>query len=507
MKKIIAKGMALILVVTLVLGSITVGKKTEVQAAEKYTIKVNLGTNCTTIYKGKKAVKAMICSPSSETPTGTFYIPVKYRWHEMIGNCYAQYCTRITTGILFHSVWYYKNGDKSTMSVAAYNVMGNKASHGCVRLLCKDAKWIYDKCPIGTKIVIFWGDKSDDPLPRPSFTPIKNGKFTDWDPTDPDPNNPYRKRKPTVTVNQSTVEYGKKVNPLNLVTIQDSAGNTISDSQVKVKGKINTKKLGTYNVRFSVKDSLGNKTVKTVKFKVVDTKAPKITGAKSKKDVAQGSRVNLLKGVKARSATGIKLTSKIKVSVKYKKKKVKVKKGFVLFSKKGTYKITYTVKGKNKKKASKTVTYKVKSHKVKLTLTKKNVTVTQGDKFNYHAYVKSVKSYKGKALKVRNTVTYTGNVDTSKPGTYIVTYKAQYKNQKYTAVTAKLKVVVTKKATVAPETPTIQPPVTEQPTEPPVTEPPTTEQPTTEPEEPTIGGNTGESANETTGWTDFHETK
>ena len=87
----------------------------------------------------------------------------------------------------------------------------------------------------------------------------------------------------------------------------------------------------------------------------------------------------------------------------------------------------------------------------------------------------------------------------SKPGTYIVTYKAQYKNQKYTAVTAKLKVVVTKKATVAPETPTIQPPAMEQPTEPPVTEPPTTE-----PEQTTIGGNTGESANETTGWTDFH---
>lgn len=209
--------------------------------------------------------------------------------------------------------------------------------------------------------------------------------------------------------------------------------------------------------------------------------------------------MNLLKGVKARSATGINLTSKIKVSVKYKKKKVKVKKGSVLFSKKGTYKITYTVKGKNKKKASKTVKYNVKSHKVKLTLTRKSVTLTQGEPFNYNAYVKNVKSYKGKALKVRNTVTHTGNVDMSKPGTYIVTYKAQYKNQKYTAVTAKLKVVVTKKATVAPETPTIQPPAMEQPTEPPVTEPPTTE-----PEQTTIGGNTGESANETTGWTDFH---
>lgn len=500
MKKVITKGIALMLAVTLIFGSLVIGKTADVQASEKYTIKVNLGTNCTTIYKGKKAVKAMICSPSSETPTGTFYIPVKYRWHEMIGNCYAQYCTRITTGILFHSVWYYKNGDKSSMSVAAYNVMGNKASHGCVRLLCKDAKWIYDKCPIGTKIVIFWGDKSDDPLPRPSFTPIKNGKFTDWDPTDPDPKNPYRKKIPTITVNQGTVEYGKKVKPLNLVTIKDSAGNIVSKSRVKVKGKINTKKLGTYKVRFFVKDSLGKSIKKTIKFKVVDTKAPAIKGAKTKKDVAQGSRVNILKGIKARSATGINLTSRVKVSVKYKGKKVTVKKGSVLLNKKGTYKITYTVKGKNKKKTSKTITYKVKSHKVKLMMTNKSVTVTQGEDFDYNAYVKSVKSYKDKSLKISNTVTHTGNVDMSKPGTYVVTYKAQYKNQEYTAVTAKLTVVVTKKETDVPEPPTTEQPTPEQPT----TEPSTPEQPTTAPEETTADESTGESANETTGWTDFH---
>lgn len=65
--------------------------KTEAKESTNYVIKVNLGTNCTTIYnKEGKAIKAMICSPSSETPTGTFYVPVKYRWHEMIGNCYAR---------------------------------------------------------------------------------------------------------------------------------------------------------------------------------------------------------------------------------------------------------------------------------------------------------------------------------------------------------------------------------------------------------------------------------
>lgn len=486
MKKILKKVIVWGLVAAMTLGCVTVAKTTNVQAAGKYTIKVNLGTNCTTIYKNGKAVKAMICSPSNETPTGTFYIPVKYRWHEMIGNCYAQYCSRITTGILFHSVWYYHNGDKSSMSVAAYNVMGQKASHGCVRLLCKDAKWIYDKCPVGTKITIFWGDKSDDPLPRPSFTPIRNGKFTDWDPTDPDPNNPYKKKNPTITVHSSSVEYGKKVKPLDLVTVKDSAGNVLSDSQVKVKGKINTKKLGTYKVTFTVKDSLGNKTVKTIKFKVVDTKPPKIKGAKARKDVALGSRVNLLNGIKANSVTGANLTSRVKVSVKTKGKKVTVKKGSVLFSKKGTYKITYTVKGFNKKVTSKTVTYKVKSHQLKLELKNKNVTITEGSTFDYNAYVESVKSYKGKSLKISSTVTYKGKVDTTKPGTYVITYKAQYKDLSYTAVTAKLTVVVKAKEQTS------------------VPEEPTTEQPTTSSEETTTEGNGAQVSNETSGWTELY---
>ena len=455
MKKIMTKSLSLFLSVVMVLSCITITKPNKVSAdSTAYTIKVNLGTNCTTVYKNGKAIKAMICSPSNETPTGTFYVPVKYRWHEMIGNCYAQYCTRITTSILFHSVWYYKNGDKSSMSVKAYNVMGQKASHGCVRLLCKDSKWIYDHCAVGTKVVIFWGKKSDDPIKRPSFTPITNGKFTDWDPTDPDPKNPYKKKVPTVKANKTKIEFGTKVKLKNLVSAKDSAGNAIAKKKIKTKGKINTNKLGTYKVKYTVKDSLGNKVTKTFKFKVVDTKAPVISGAADNKDVAQGSKANVLTGVTAKSVPGKNLTSKIKVSVKYKNKKVSVKKGSVKFSNTGTYNITYSVKGRNKKEAKKTVKYKVKSHKVKLTLTASKVTLVQGTNAEFgYTYVKSLKTYDNKDLKIKKYVTYTGKVDMNKPGKYVITYKAQYKNQTYTAVTKKLTVTVKAKP-ATPEQPT-----------------------------------------------------
>lgn len=439
--------------------SSTVQVQAKVKESKNYTIKVNLGTNCTTIYDKKgKAIKAMICSPSTETPTGTFYVPEKYRWHEMIGNCYAQYCTRIAPQILFHSVWYYKDGDKSTMSVAAYNVMGQKASHGCVRLLCKDAKWIYDHCAVGTKIVIFWGNKKDDPLKRPSFTPIKTGAFMSWDPTDPDKNNPYNKAKPKITAKSKTIEYGKKVKPLDLVTIKDSAGNIVTKKnakKLKVKGKINTKKLGKYKITYTVKDSLGNKNKKTITFKVVDTKKPKLKGVKNKSNVAMGSTVNLLKGVSANAVSGKNLTSKIKVSVTYNSKKVKVSKGVVTFDKAGTYKVKYSVKGTNKKTKKKTVTYKVVDQRVKLTLTNSSVKINQGDIFDPYSYVKELKNYKGTSLNIKTYVKYAGTVDTSIPGTYIVTYSAQYGTQTYTKRTAQLKVMV--EAVEEPEIPTEQP--------------------------------------------------
>lgn len=419
---------------------------TEAKESKKYVIKVNLGTNCTTIYKNGKAVKAMICSPSNETPVGTFHIPVKYRWHEMIGNCYAQYCSRITTGILFHSVWYYKNGDKSTMSVSAYNVMGNKASHGCVRLLCKDAKWIYDNCPVGTKIVIFRGKKKDDPIKRPSFTPIRTGARTSWDPTDPDPKNPYQKSKPTIKAKTKTIEYGKKVKLNNLITAKDKLGNTLTtkNAKIKIKGKINTKKLGKYKITYKVTDSMGNKRTKTLTFKVVDTKKPIITGAANKSDVAQNSIVNVLSGISAKAVSGKNLNSKIKVSVKYNNENIAVNKGNVKFEKIGSYKITYSVKGTNKKTAKKTVTYTVKDHKVRMVMKNTNVTIRQNSTFNPLSYVSYIRDYKGNNLVVSKSVTVSGKVDTSKPGTYILTYRGQYANQAYTASVATLKVVVEK---------------------------------------------------------------
>lgn len=130
-------------------------------------------------------VKAMICSTalySENTPNGTFHTKAKYRWHELMEKCYGQWCTRIVNGVLFHSVYYMQPGNNRTLSVYAYNRLGQPASHGCVRVNCAGAKWIYDNCKIGTTVVIH--TKSGyEPLKKPGS--VKLSASHTWDPTDP----------------------------------------------------------------------------------------------------------------------------------------------------------------------------------------------------------------------------------------------------------------------------------------------------------------------------------
>lgn len=176
------------------------------QAADTntYIIHVNRTKNCVTVYKKVssggyslpgisghfKAVKAMICSTGgSNTPLGTFRTKAKYRWKVLMGPSYGQYSTRITGGVLFHSVWYYQM-NKATQSTIQYNKLGTGCSHGCVRLTVADAKWIYDYCPVGTRTVITTAGWTHD-YAKPTSIKVSTLSRMGWDPTDPDPKNPY----------------------------------------------------------------------------------------------------------------------------------------------------------------------------------------------------------------------------------------------------------------------------------------------------------------------------
>ena len=118
--------------------------------------------------------------------------PVNYDWRLLAGPSYGQYATRIWDSYLFHTVPYYSQ-HKDDIEYDQFNQLGTQASLGCIRLLVCDVKWIYDNCPIGTRVVIY--DNADDPGPmgKPGtiYTDPTDESKRGWDPTDPDSANPW----------------------------------------------------------------------------------------------------------------------------------------------------------------------------------------------------------------------------------------------------------------------------------------------------------------------------
>ena len=155
-----------------------------------YLAKVNKTTCTVTIYASDGdagyiiPVKVFACSvglPQTPTPSGSFRTMAKYRWASLMGPSWGQYATRIVGGILFHSV---AGTAPNPYAIHAgdYNMLGAPASHGCVRLNVRDAKWIYDNCSLGMRVEIY---NSPDPGPFGKPGTIKIPFEQNWDPTDP----------------------------------------------------------------------------------------------------------------------------------------------------------------------------------------------------------------------------------------------------------------------------------------------------------------------------------
>lgn len=122
------------------------------------------------------------------TPTGLFTTYEAYRWKYMHEDCYTQYAMRIYKGIMLHSEPYY-TADPSTMMTGGYNKLGSPASEGCIRMRAVDIKWIYENCGLGTLVDITAGGSL--PGVPSSITYEQLPYSVTWDPTDPDPDNPY----------------------------------------------------------------------------------------------------------------------------------------------------------------------------------------------------------------------------------------------------------------------------------------------------------------------------
>lgn len=104
-------------------------------------------------------IQTFVCSTGlgNTTPRGIFLngYPAN-RWHHFEKyKCWAQYSFEIEGNILFHSV-IYSSDDVSTLRQGSVYALGSKASHGCIRLSVKDAKWLFEHCKRGSLVIVIY---------------------------------------------------------------------------------------------------------------------------------------------------------------------------------------------------------------------------------------------------------------------------------------------------------------------------------------------------------------
>ena len=148
-----------------------------------------------TQYPGQSAynvpVVSYLCSTGADaTPTaaGERVVIHSGRWQELMGPSYGQYGMAIllrdknnewyVNGDYFHSLACVAPNDHN-LDPGSYNLLGNRASHGCVRLSVRNAYWQYNFIPGNSSVYV------GDNLARPLYVipqPYANGSV---DPTDP----------------------------------------------------------------------------------------------------------------------------------------------------------------------------------------------------------------------------------------------------------------------------------------------------------------------------------
>jgi hypothetical protein len=189
----------LLCVITLTAFSQSAYASTAINALPEFVIYVNRALDCVTVKLKnpdgtETAVKSMVCSTGRaghETPLGVYKTSDYYDWRLMVDRTYGRYAVRFNRGIMFHSVPYFTR-NPGNLEYDQYNLLGQKASLGCVRLAVTDAKWIYDFCKKGTQVVVYDDLTSPGELGKPAPITIDPTSICrGWDPTDVNPLNPW----------------------------------------------------------------------------------------------------------------------------------------------------------------------------------------------------------------------------------------------------------------------------------------------------------------------------
>lgn len=253
-----------------------------------YLIMVNRAANCVTVYeKGANGefdvpVRAFVCScgrEGHETPLGTFNTSDYYQWRLMVDGSYGQFAVRFNKGIMFHSIPYYTK-NAGNMEWEQFNKLGEAASLGCVRLACADAKWIYDNCTAGTKVIVYDDAENPGPLGKPVEVKLtEENPMRMWDPTDVSSRSPWNQVRPTLYLTGAaetdavlTLPVGASQHDIyNAIGLMDAAGSVCGTGEyiIDISGRYDLNQQGTYNISVRGVGVLGVRTERTMTLCVV----------------------------------------------------------------------------------------------------------------------------------------------------------------------------------------------------------------------------------------------
>ena len=142
-----------------------------------YFFEVDVANQAVKVWKYNRSTKdysdldrAFICATGTKrypSPLGTFTLSGRRAAHCKFptwGGGEARWWTKITDEIAFHSVLYGDSSNDFSLKVSSFKGLGNRGSHGCIRLTVADAQWIYEHAKAGMKVWIHDDAKADPEL-------------------------------------------------------------------------------------------------------------------------------------------------------------------------------------------------------------------------------------------------------------------------------------------------------------------------------------------------------
>ncbi|MBC1317895.1 immunoglobulin-like domain-containing protein [Listeria booriae] len=211
---------------------------------------------------------------------------------------------------------------------------------------------------------------------------------------------------PVITAADKTLKKGASFDPMAGVSASDTEDGNVTDKVTVTANDVDTSAVGTYHVTYSVTDSDGNTTTKTITVTVTSNDAPVITA--SDKTLKKGGSFDPMAGVSASDTEDGNVTDKVSVTA-----------NDVDTSAVGTYHVTYSVTDSDGNTTTKTITVTVTSNDAPV-IVASDQTIKKGKAFDVMAGVSASDLEDG---DVTGGITVTANdVDTNTVGTYHVTY-------------------------------------------------------------------------------------